>query len=386
MKLFFYCQHVLGIGHLFRALEICRALSGHSVLLVSGGQPIQTELPPNVRLAQLPALMMDAHFQGLYSPDGQNLETVKNARKRQLHHLFATEKPDVLLIELYPFGRKAFAFELDPLLQAIHDGTLLRCPVVCSLRDILVEKSDTPKYETRVITRLNDSFDHLLIHADPHLITLEETFSRVADIQTTIGYTGYITPQPAPHARQRIRCELNIGPEDKLIVVSAGSGSVGQRLLQAARAAFDYLADHCHLQILTGPYMSKQTMDDLRDAPHPRIRVLPFVANFPSLLAAADLSLSMGGYNTTMNLLAAGTPALVWPFAQNREQGLRAARLAARHALTVLSDTDVQAPRLAAIIHRKLAQPRGRAPEIDLNGASQTAQQLCAIGRRRSMR
>ncbi len=36
MKILVYCQHVLGVGHFFRTLEICRALAGHDVVLVSG--------------------------------------------------------------------------------------------------------------------------------------------------------------------------------------------------------------------------------------------------------------------------------------------------------------------------------------------------------------
>ena len=45
MKIVIYCQHVLGIGHLFRSLEICRALSGHEVILITGGPQLDSPLP-----------------------------------------------------------------------------------------------------------------------------------------------------------------------------------------------------------------------------------------------------------------------------------------------------------------------------------------------------
>ena len=75
-----------------------------------------------------------------------------------------------------------------------------------------------------------------------------------------------------------------------------------------------------------------------------------FYSGFFVLSAAADLSVSMGGYNTTMNILASGVPALVWPFGQNREQRLRAERLADLGALRVLEDEDLHPDRLAVIM------------------------------------
>jgi predicted glycosyltransferase len=81
----------------------------------------------------------------------------------------------------------------------------------------------------------------------------------------------------------------------------------------------------------------------------------------------------MGGYNTTMNILATRVPALLWPFSQNREQRLRAERLADRGLLTVLKDEDLQPDRLAAMMDQKLAQPTRPDVAIDLDGAANTA-------------
>jgi predicted glycosyltransferase len=78
-----------------------------------------------------------------------------------------------------------------------------------------------------------------------------------------------------------------------------------------------------------------------------RVDVQRFSPDFLAELAAADLSVSMGGYNTTMNLLAAEVPALVWPFARNREQGMRAGRLARLGALELLGEADLNPSRLA---------------------------------------
>ena len=104
-----------------------------------------------------------------------------------------------------------------------------------------------------------------------------------------------------------------------------------------------------------------------------RIRRITFTADFLSYLAAADLSVSMGGYNTTMNILATGVPALVWPFPQNREQRLRAGRLAREGILTVIEEEDLRPDRLAGLMGRMLATSNRTVGQFNLDGAVNTA-------------
>jgi predicted glycosyltransferase len=86
----------------------------------------------------------------------------------------------------------------------------------------------------------------------------------------------------------------------------------------------------------------------------------------------------MAGYNTTMNLLAARVPALVWPFAQNREQRLRSERLEAMGALQLLEDADLEPSRLAALMGRMLERAERPAAGLDLDGARATARWIDA--------
>jgi predicted glycosyltransferase len=74
-----------------------------------------------------------------------------------------------------------------------------------------------------------------------------------------------------------------------------------------------------------------------------------------------------------MNILASGTPALVWPFGQNREQRLRASRLANLGVLQVLEDEDLDPDRLAAIMNDWMSRSIRPAVNINLNGAANTA-------------
>jgi predicted glycosyltransferase len=376
MKIIQYCQHVLGIGHLFRSLEICRALSDHEVILVTGGPRVTADLPENVCEVRLPDLQMNQEFKGLFSSrENASLDQIKEERQKRLFNLFEREKPDVFLIELYPFGRKAFRFELDPVLQAVDDKRLPCGSVVCSVRDILVEKEDRDKHESRVVKTLNHYFKAVLVHADPQLVKISETFDHFDQIEIPVDYTGYIAPKPSPNAGKRIRKKLKIGEEEILIVVSAGGGNVGAPILEAVMRAFDRLEmkSHCHLKVFTGPFLGQSEFDRLRKGVGNNVQVTRFTADFLSYLAAADLSVSMGGYNTTMNILATGVPALVWPFPQNREQRLRAERLANQGILNVIEDEDLHPDRLAVIMDQRLSKPTRPNVNINLNGAENTA-------------
>ena len=61
MKIFFYVQHLLGIGHLRRAATLAQALekAGFQVTLASGGRPVAgyrvLQLPPGVQRCRIQA-------------------------------------------------------------------------------------------------------------------------------------------------------------------------------------------------------------------------------------------------------------------------------------------------------------------------------------------
>ena len=320
----YYCQHVLGIGHFYRSLEICRAIARHhQTTLIVGGPPVALDAP-GLAVLRLPGLQMDSSFSTMVPCDpAHSLEAVKTARKNQLFAYFQAEKPDIFISELYPFGRKAFRFELDPLLAAINEGALPHCHCYCSVRDILVEKeSGREKFEQRVVQLANTYFAGILVHADPSIITLNETFSRLDDIHIPLYYTGFVTSAesdcPKKHPQSAgIRQKLALAPTDKLIIASIGGGSVGSELLHAAIDACSLLqgSSSAHLQIFCGPYCGEETYQELLTKNRSHITIDRFTDHFPAWLAAADLSISMAGYNTCMNLVQAGIPALVYPFA-----------------------------------------------------------------------
>ncbi len=373
MKIVIYCQHVLGVGHFFRTLEIARAMKEFNVILITGGGNLDVVIPDFITHVKLPGLMMDEDFSKIHSIDPQqSVETVKAKRQKLMLELFKKEKPDIFLVELYPFGRRAFRFELNPSLDFIKLERKIKCKIICSLRDILVEKENRLKYETRVIEALNKWFDAVLIHSDPGLVRLSSTFSRTDQIRIPIEYTGFVTPLPDKNKANQIRNELGISKSMRLIVASVGGGSVGAKLLDSIINVCSKVLNEGNIKllVLTGPYMDKKNCDNFYTFVNDNISVKPFVEDFVSYLASADLSISMGGYNTCMNIVAADIPALIWPFHQNHEQKMRVEKLIPYADVGLLEDKDLELENFSKLIQLKLSSKKRLAKKVlNIDGA-----------------
>jgi len=380
MKIIFYCQYVWGMGHLFRSLELVRALADHDVVLVAGGRKVDVRLPDHVTLVRLPGLYMDEKFTMLIPEEpGKAVDEIQRERKDILFSLFEKHQPDVFMIELYPFGRTKFGFELRPLLNGIRQGRFGRIKVVCSLRDILVEKKDPAAYEERVLSLLNTCFDLLMIHSDDQLLTLDKTFSRFDDIRIPAIYTGFVCPKADPAAGRGIRRELGIGSEDKLIVVSAGGGRSGYALLNNILDAYHLMenADRIRIEMFAGPFRDPAEFKKLAAKSTDGIRIRKFTNRFLDYLSAADLSVSLAGYNTCMNLLAARVPALVFPYSKQQEQPIRVERIKNFIPMKILRDEDIEPAKLSRYIQLMLVESRPcRTAPINLEGAENSAVHL----------
>jgi predicted glycosyltransferase len=375
MKIIFYCQYVFGVGHLFRSVELVRALEGHDVILVVGGPEVEIDIPVHVKLVRLPALYMDDKFTTLIPQTRtKSVAQIKHERKSILFSLFETFKPDLFIVELYPFGRTIFGFELTPLLQAIRKGTFGKVHTACSLRDILVKKRDPIEYEQRVLNILNDLFDHLLIHSDADFFPLDATFSRAQEIAIPVFYTGFVTKKAANEPINTKKM-LGLNRKQKLIVASAGGGRSGFRLLNSVVDACLLIKNlpKMHLEVFTGPFMDSDQYLKIKKKSGPGIHIKRFTRHFMDFLGSADLSVSMAGYNTCMDILTTKVPALVWPYKGDREQILRTQRLSDRGVFEVLNDDDLHPDRLASHINRALLGNTHPSISIDLNGTVKMA-------------
>ena len=373
-RVFFWVQHLLGIGHLRRAATLARGLAqrGCDVLLVSGGAPVPGLDLGQARLHLLPPLRArDESLRELSRPDGTPPdEAFYAARTAELLGLLRTEAPDIVITEQFPFGRTRLRFELLPMLEAAR-GLPKRPRILASVRDVLRDTvSDARVAETLEI--FDRHFDGVLVHADPGLIALDRSFRGRARLGDRVHYTGYIAESDlAPKGRQ--------GSGE--IVVSVGGGAVGAPLLRAALAArpLTSLKDRVW-RLLMGANLDPSEAEKLRrdaSAGGPGdIIIEPARGDFVTLLTNATLSISQAGYNTVVETLACADRAVLVPFATGREteQTIRARAVVARGGAQMVEGAALDGPALAAAIERALAGPSLRSlPKLDVNGVAATA-------------
>lgn len=381
-KLLFYCQHILGIGHLVRSMEIVRGLlSDFQICFLNGGEIVDGfQVPDGIELINLPAIKTDAEFRTLEAVDpAYTLESVQELRTTQILEAFHQFQPDIVLVELFPFGRRRFSFELIPLMEA---AKVEGAKVVCSLRDIVVTKQDQTRHEEKVCRLINQYFDLVLVHGDRQFVALEESFGRVEDLQCPVHYTGYVV-QPLPPVSPAFASSTIV--PTPLILVSIGGGRFGHELIEGVVAAAPELnrtIPH-HIQIFTGPFFPEEQFQELQAiAPHhPNLSVERYTPELLTYMRQADLSISMSGYNTTMNILTTGVRALLLPFTGNddQEQTIRAGKLDRMGIVTLLHPDDLNPSHFTSKITTCLQQ-KPTPQQFDLNGVENTAmylRQLC---------
>jgi predicted glycosyltransferase len=373
----FYVQHLLGIGHARRAFRLADAVAreGIRVTLVSGGEPPPGPLcAQSVSIVQLaPIRARDASFKELVGPGGRPIdEKLREARREALVAAFEAARPDAVMIEAFPFGRRAFRFELEPLIEAAR----LRRPrprVLCSVRDIVVMPDD-PNRIREIVDRVLTDFDFVLVHGDPGFIPLQASFSAASEIANRLIYTGYIA-----ETDPIVGGDETAGVDE--VLVSVGGGAVGATLLLAAletrrRGCLAGLT----WRLLAGPNLPQQAFGTLAGALPTGVVLERYRPEFPQMLRRCRVSVSQAGYNTVLDILAARAPAVVVPFASEREteQQLRAERLASHGVLGLVPESDLTPVRLARAIERAVERGPG-AISVDTGGAQCSARLIASI-------
>lgn len=363
MKALIYVQHLLGIGHLARVSRIAAALKEAQidVTMVSGGAPVSGFPAASVKLVQLPPIRArDTAFSALVDAAGRALsDDFKALRRDRLLAEFEKAEPDALIIEAFPFGRRQMRFELLPLLQKAR-ASRHRPLIASSVRDILQESRKAGRAE-ETLGLLDEFFDLVLVHGDPRFARLEDTFPLAARLAGRIAYTGLVAGEAAT------------SPDRFDVVVSAGGGVAGRKLIPAAAEAARGLAAHLpRWCIITGPNFPEDEKAALAATLPAGVVLATFRPDFPGLLANAKISISQAGYNTVCDILRARCRSVLIPFAEGgeTEQSDRARRLQKLGIAHVVAEDQLTAQSLiAAVLSAPLPPPQ----PLDLAGARQTA-------------
>ena len=344
------------------------------VVLLNGGRlPKGIRIHPQIEIVNLPPIGIDEANQLVSHDKRISVERAMDRRRTKILTCFEELRPAAIIVELFPFGRKKFAGELLPLLQAAH-APEKRALIVCSLRDILVNRrSNQQKYDDRAAALANEFFDAVLVHSDPTFARFEETFHPQIPLQVPVKYTGFVVPQSPPQSMSVLRTKT----ERKRVVVSAGGGVVGEPLLRLSIEAHRHFANdpQIEMKVIAGPLIQKSSWQALRSQAHgkQRLRLVRHVTDLSAELSNAAVSISQAGYNTCLDVLRAGVPALLVPFTKEEEdeQRRRALRLQNLGLVKVLAQEEQTPERLAAAIRDQMDFKFPKTT-LDLGGAQCT--------------
>ena len=367
MKVLIVVTHLLGSGHLRRAINLSHEFvaSGHSVTLVSGGVPVKTFDTQGLSFVQLSPLCSDGtNFTRLLNADGSVAdEPTIQARENKLIELIQNLQPDILITELFPFGRRVLQREFLGLLEAAQ--TLPTVPVVLSsVRDILASPSSEKKAR-KTEELIANYYDGVVVHSNSATTPLNASWPVTDLIQKKLFYTGYVAQSVSDYKAEQNAEE---------VIVSAGGGSVGRHIYETAIEASRLLPDR-RWRLLIGGSDNQIEVTRLKTLATGSATVIePNRPDFRELLSGALCSVSMCGYNTAIDLLLTGTPGVLVPFdaGGEQEQTLRARSLSKRSAYTLLLADDMTPESLCSAVEQASVAGRFTIDKNQFNGALET--------------
>lgn len=385
--------HAAVIAGLLRAVQ--RLDPTCAALVVSGGlAPPPGCLPDGVDVCQLPGYEPSVGlFSGL-QPRARNLprEVLRKTRQRILLSVLRTLQPDVLHCEHYPFGRHAFAKEIDRVLsEAAAHGARRTAGLA-----VLGGRAPEHLREDLVLERAQ-TFDRILVHTDPRIERLDDDYPRAAPLLSDrLRYTGYVLSRPLPPDAERsaVRARLGVPAGAPLLLVHAGGGRDGADLLRRVLLALPLCQPPpgrpAPFPVLVGgPALPDADAAELEALSQRTLgagaRFLRARADLFECVAAADGVVCMAGYASAAEVLAAGVPALLCPRA-DEEQERRARRLCRLERASLLP-AGADLPAVAAALTGLLraaplrALDRGADRGVDLGGAERGAAELLSLAR-----
>lgn len=371
MRFLLYSHDTYGLGHFRRSSLLAAGIVGarpdDQVLIVTGSPRTQSfGMPDRVDTVKLPTVTKNASGRYRSRKLDMGLPGLIRFRTSLIASTIECYQPDVVLVDHAPVGMGG---ELIPILEQIgHGGRRTR--LVLGLRDIVDEvgRVEAAWHRDGTWEWLN-CYDDILIYGDERVTTTATELGLAHRTTATTRYTGYVAPaMPEPKV------------DEPFLLVTTGGGGDGQALLRRYLDAVERgAARDIRSIVVTGPLLSSTRRAELlmRASRLPTVEVIEFTDRLRQLVSSAAGVVSMAGYNTVVELLAANTPALLVPRCAPRlEQHLRAVRLSSvvpnvEHCPIEMLDRH----RLQAFTDRCRDTSSGH-PELDLTGVSKSVEVL----------
>ena len=362
-RVLIYSHDTFGLGNIRRMLEVARHLVQSSpevsVLVITGSPMLHAfRIPARIDYVKLPCLSRNT--EGRYGARflDLSLDATVRLRANLIRSTITDFAPDLILVDKKPFGVED---ELSGALVALQSSAV-KPKLVLLLRDIL----DSAEATTRVWRKngcfeaIEAYYDEVLVVGSPEIFDLRHEYQFPPFAAAKVNFCGYIARESGSRSRAQVRSELGLADGEPLVLVTPGGGEDGYALIAASLAGLAALpaAQRPRLHVVCGPEMGQRERDAVKRiaAALPQVSLQDFSDDMMSLMAAADVVVAMGGYNTVCELLTLHKRAVVVPrIKPGQEQCLRAQRMSALGLFCMLHPSRLTPAALWAAVQTELA-------------------------------
>lgn len=340
-RLLVYSHDAFGLGNIRRTLKICDQLSKEipdlSILLLTGSSMVHSfRLSPKMDYVKLPCVHRQARNKYIAKYLRTSFKEISEMREDLIYASFKSFRPHLVLVDKVPIGIKGELLKSIDWLKSNHPTSKL----ILGLRDIL----DDPEHVRKLWERkkfydtLEKYYDSIWVFGSAKVYDMVAEYGFPESIARKLNYCGYIMQSPALRDRDEVRRELGIGT-GKFVLVTAGGGGDGYNLMKTYLRGLRHIAARnqddperaVHSVMILGPDMPLHKKERLlqKTGTAPGIvKVMDFSTEILNYMNAADLVVSMGGYNTVCEILTLEKRAIVVPRVRPvTEQWIRTRRM-----------------------------------------------------------
>ncbi|MCI0330429.1 MAG: glycosyltransferase [candidate division Zixibacteria bacterium] len=385
-RLLIYSHDTFGLGHFRRCLKIAKAFNSaypqSAILIVTGQQQAERyRLPEGTDFIKLPAVVKVGESR--YQPRslGSSFEKIFELRQNLISEAIRTFQPHIFLVDHAPLGMKGEIKKTLQELKAKNSSPAL----VLGLRDILDEPEKVcAAWETEgVYPVLDEVYDRIFIYGTSKFFDPVSEYRFGCKAREKTDFTGFISdgnPSSSSPAKKVGRSAR------QKILLTIGGGEDGMEIVYNYLVMLKELGDEINAAttIVLGPFMQEKWRRMLiAEAIGLPVRFEEFLPELAPHFEKADLVISMGGYNTVVEILSSARKALIIPrIYPRKEQLLRAQRLSELGLVNYISPVDLSPGKLFDVVYsmindptNKLFQARKKNP-LPLDGAAKLAE-LC---------
>ncbi|KHK03353.1 glycosyltransferase family protein [Desulfovibrio sp. TomC] len=358
-----YSHDTYGLGHLRRTMAIAEHLRHRGVnILILTGSPLagRYEIPEGIDYVRIPGMIKKTNEEYLPLSIKINARHALNIRRNIIVATAKAFQPHLFIVDKAPMGLRR---EVIPTLKWLKRRQP-RTRTILGLRDVMDDAASTIREwrEKGVYEVLDQYYSEIWVYGNQELYDPVVEYEIPDNISRKMVFTGYIPRRvPAPQAMTPIRREERLGLAEKLVVVTTGGGGDGYPLMDAYLRMLEEGGGPEHRVIfVTGPFMPRPERELVaKRAAKVKARFYHFYRRMETLMGLADAIVTMGGYNTTCEILSQGKPSLVVPREVPRlEQRIRAEVLSRQGLIEFLPWDELCADGIREKLTRLLADPQ----------------------------